>query len=147
MKAWEQISTGEMVQLKLVLSPDLIRHVYRFQYNAHAQYWKRSMLGLVLGLGPRLSWSYRCMGPMNKLSGAIYSVTLSLVYLVSKIVELVFPFLHTCRSIHLWLKIRKKKESKSNVTKLTPQMAPKINALHILLLEGKHVIERQLYSG
>ena len=26
-------------------------------------------------------------------------------------------------------------------------MAPKINALHILLLEGKHVIKRQLYGG
>ena len=38
----------------LVSSPDLIRHVYRFQYN-RARYWKQSTLGLVLGLGPRLS--------------------------------------------------------------------------------------------
>ena len=52
-------------------------------------------------------------------------IILSLVYLVSKIVELVFPFLHTCRSIHFGLKNRKRKESKFNVTKLIPQMAPK----------------------
>ena len=36
----------------LVSSPDLIRRVYRLQYNAW--YWKWSTLGLVLGLGPRL---------------------------------------------------------------------------------------------
>ena len=48
------------------------------------------------------------------------------MYLVSKVVKLVFPFLHTCWSIHLGLTIRKrKKSSKFNVTKLTPQMVPK----------------------
>ena len=45
----------------LVSSPDLIRHVYRFQYNVREN-WKRSVLGLVLGLGPRLGkaqkWGY-----------------------------------------------------------------------------------------
>lgn len=42
------------------------------------------------------------------------TIILSLVYLVSKIVELVFPFLHTCRSIHLGLKNRKR-EKKVNL--------------------------------
>ena len=41
----------------IVSSPDLIRRVYRFQYNA--RYWKRSALGLVLGLGPRLGFIQR----------------------------------------------------------------------------------------
>ena len=38
----------------VVSSPDLIRCVYRFQCNPHMQYLKRSVLGLVLGLGLRL---------------------------------------------------------------------------------------------
>ena len=46
------IQAGSLVLLILVSSPDLIRRIYRFQYNAG--YWKRSTLGLVLGLGPRL---------------------------------------------------------------------------------------------
>ena len=43
----------------LVSSPDLIRRVYRFQYNVQ-EYWKWSALGLVLDLGPRLFHCIPC---------------------------------------------------------------------------------------
>ena len=82
--------------------------------------------GVGFGSGTKTKLKLQMHGTDEQTSGTIYSgVTLSLVYLVSKIVELVFPFLHTCRSIHLRLKTRKREESKFNVTKLTPQMAPK----------------------
>ena len=42
--------------LFLVSSPDLIRHVYRFQYNARDTE-SDPRWGLVLGLGPRLVFS------------------------------------------------------------------------------------------
>ena len=42
----------------LVSSPDLIRRIYHFQYVC---YWKRSALGLVLGLGPRLKLFQLCL--------------------------------------------------------------------------------------
>ena len=46
----------------LVSSPDLIRRVYCLQYNAREN-WKRSALGLVLGLGPRLVCCLPAMMP------------------------------------------------------------------------------------
>ena len=64
------------------------------------------------------------------------------MYLVSKVVELVFPFLHTSWSIHLGLKIRKRKKSgKFNVTRRWF-----LNVSDMLLPEGKHMIKGQLCS-
>ena len=37
--------------IRIVSSPDLLRRIYHFQYNA----WIKSTLGLVWGLGPRLA--------------------------------------------------------------------------------------------
>ena len=60
----------------LVSSPDLIRRVYRFQYNAReTRYWKQSMLGLVLGLGPRLGCIYdKNYGKCNGLAQTWYRI-------------------------------------------------------------------------
>ena len=46
--------------LGVVLSLDLIRHVY----SSITQYWKRSALGLVFGLGPRISCCIDCLTTM-----------------------------------------------------------------------------------
>ena len=60
----------------LVSSPDLIRRIYRFQYNAReTRYWKQSMLGLVLGLGPRLGCiSDKKYGKCNGLAQTWYRI-------------------------------------------------------------------------
>ena len=52
------------------------------------------------------------------------------MYLVSKVVELVFPFLHTSWSIHLGLR---KKSGKFNVARRWF-----LNVSDMLLPEGKH---------
>ena len=57
----------------LVSPPDLIWRVYHFQYNA--RYWKQSMLGLVLGLGPRLLSPYSQALPSFMLLAGFFVCT------------------------------------------------------------------------